>query len=162
MSDFAFEAFYAETRDPVYRAVVLATRRPDRAEEAVAEAFARAYARWSEVSRHPNPKAWVVRVALNQFVSGWRIWQRETREMPDVMAVPDEARSLDPYLLRQLWRLPLRQRQVVALRIVLDLDTAQTAAALGMAGGTVGVHLGRGLASLRAALAGTDYEEAFR
>jgi RNA polymerase sigma-70 factor (ECF subfamily) len=78
------------------------------------------------------------------------------------MAVPDEARSLGPYLLRQLWRLPQRQRHVVALRVLLDLDTAHTAEVLGMAGGTVGVHLGRALATLRTALAGTDYEEAFR
>ena len=162
MSDFAFESFYTETRDPVYRAVVLATRRPDRAEDAVADAFARAYSRWDDVSHHPNPRAWVVRVALNRFVSGWRIWQREIWNMPDVMAVPDEARSLDPFLLRRLWRLPLRQRQVVALRVLLDLDTAQTAEALGIAAGTVGVHLARGLATLRTALAGTDYEEASR
>jgi RNA polymerase sigma-70 factor (ECF subfamily) len=157
-----FEAFYAESRDPVYRAVVLATRRPDRAEEAVAEAFARALARWGDVSHHPNPRAWVIRTALNQFVSGWRIWHREAREMPDVMAVPDETRSLDPFLLRHLWRLPRRQREVVACRVLLDLDTRQTAEALGMAGGTVGVHLGRALATLRIALAGTDYEEAAR
>lgn len=162
MKDIDFEAFYAEARDPVYRAVVLATRQPDRAEDAVAEAFARAYSRWADLARHPNPTAWVVRVALNQFISGWRVWHRESGDLPDVEAVPDEAQSLDPYLLRRLWRLPRRQRQVVALRVLLDLDTAQTADALGMAGGTVGVHLGRALSTLRTTLAGTDYEEAAR
>ena len=155
-----FEEFYAETRDAVYRAVVLATRRPDRAEEAVAEAFARALERWDVLSEHPNPVGWVVRTAMNQFVSGWRIWRREGPAPSDVVAVPDESRSLDPFLLRQLWRLPQRQREVVALRVLADLDGQQTAEALGMAEGTVGAHLSRALASLRLGLRGTEYEEA--
>ena len=48
-----------------------------------------------------------------------------------------------------LQRLPARQRQVVALRIFLDLDTAQTADVLGIAPGTVTAHLARALAALR-------------
>jgi RNA polymerase sigma factor (sigma-70 family) len=155
-----FEHFYADTRDAVFRAVVLATRRPDRAEEAVAEAFARALERWDVLAEHPNPVGWVVRTAMNHFISGWRIWRREGGVAPDVVAVPEESRSLDPFLLRHLWRLPRRQREVVALRILLDLDTRQTADALGMAPGTVGAHLNRALASLRLGLRGTDYEEA--
>jgi RNA polymerase sigma-70 factor (ECF subfamily) len=157
-----FGRFYAETRDGVYRAVVLATRRPDRAEDAVAEAFARALADWSRLSAHPNPVAWVVRTALNHFTSGWRIWRREAQISADVVAVPDDARSLDPALLRALWRLPNRQRQVVALRILLDLDTRDTATALGIAEGTVGVHLKRALDGLRRSLSGSDFEEAAR
>jgi RNA polymerase sigma factor (sigma-70 family) len=154
-----FEQFYLLHRDAVYRAVVLATRRPDRAEEAVAEAFARALERWDELASHPNPTGWVVRTAMNQFVSGWRIWRREGPPAPDVVAVPDESRSLDPFLLRQLWRLPRRQREVVALRVLLDFDGRQTAEVLGMAEGTVGAHLSRALASLRLALRDTVYEE---
>jgi len=157
-----FAEFYADSRDAVYRAVVLATRRPDRAEDAVAEAYARALAHWDEVSDHPNAVGWVVRTALNQFVSGWRIWHREAAALPDVVAVPDEGRSIDPFLLRQLWRLPQRQREVVALRILLDLDGRQTATTLGIAEGTVGVHLSRALSSLRLALRNSEYEEASR
>jgi RNA polymerase sigma-70 factor (ECF subfamily) len=33
------------------------------AEENVAEAFARAWASWRKVSRHPAPRAWVVHTA---------------------------------------------------------------------------------------------------
>jgi RNA polymerase sigma-70 factor (ECF subfamily) len=159
-SDFA--AFYAAHRDGVYRAVVLATRSPDRAQDAVAEAFARALARWEQVALHPNPVGWVTRTALNSFVSGWRIWRREEAALPDVVAIPDEARSLDPFLLRQLWRLPLRQRQVVAMRVLLDMDERQTAEVLGIAHGTVGAHLSRALGNLRTSLAGTEYQEAAR
>jgi RNA polymerase sigma-70 factor (ECF subfamily) len=46
-------------------------------------------------------------------------------------------------------RLPARQRQVVALRLVLDLDTGRTAQVLGIAPGTVMAHMGRAMAALR-------------
>jgi len=43
---------------------------------------------------------------------------------------------------------------VVALRLLLDLDTASTARAMGLADGTVASHLHRALAALRRDLAG--------
>ena len=42
------------------------------AEDLVAEGFARAWASWSKVSKHPAPRAWVLRTALNLRVSWWR------------------------------------------------------------------------------------------
>ncbi len=48
-----------------------------------------------------------------------------------------------------LLRLPVRQRQVVALRIFLDLDTNRVADILGIAPGTVTAHLARAMAALR-------------
>jgi DNA-directed RNA polymerase specialized sigma24 family protein len=48
-----------------------------------------------------------------------------------------------------LLRLPARQRQVAALRLFPDLDTAGTAQVPGIAPGTVQAHLGRALAALR-------------
>lgn len=163
MVESSFGEFYALRKDPVYRAVLLATRRPTDAEDAVADAFVRACERWDVLRNHPDPNAWVMRTAMNRFISGWRRWRREQPDPPDLpMLVPDQAGSLDPYLLRLLWRLPRRQREVIALRILADLDGRATATALGIAAGTVGVHLARGLATLRQGLAGTAYEEAAR
>jgi DNA-directed RNA polymerase specialized sigma24 family protein len=48
-----------------------------------------------------------------------------------------------------LMRLPARQRQVVALRLVLDLDTSHTAELLGITPNTVMAHMARALAALR-------------
>ena len=56
---------------------------------------------------------------------------------------------MDPALIAALRRLPSRQREVLALRILLDLDTETTAKVLGIAPGTVMVHLSRALAALR-------------
>jgi DNA-directed RNA polymerase specialized sigma24 family protein len=48
-----------------------------------------------------------------------------------------------------LMRLPARQRQVIALRLLLDLDTARAAEVLGIAPNTVRAHMTLALAALR-------------
>lgn len=73
---------------------------------------------------------------------------------PGLMADPAAAdaaadRSVDPRIMAALLRLPARQRQVVALRLFLDLDTARTAEVLGIAPSTVKAHLARALTALR-------------
>ena len=85
--------------------------------------------------------------------------------MPDPGAVADLAAGdgagglVDPRIMAALLRLPARQRQVVALRLFLDLDTGRTAELLGIAPGTVKEHLARALASLRAELIPTRQQE---
>lgn len=151
-----FAEFYGEARDDCLRAVYASIGDRQAAEELVAEAFARAWAHWSVVSRHPAPRAWVVRTALNTRVSWWR---RRRREVPFPDIVHEDAFQpaggglegvVDRELLAVLLRLPPRQRQVIALRLFLDLDTEQTARTLGIAPGTVTAHLTRAIATLRA------------
>ena len=119
------------------------------------EAFARAWASWPTVSKHPAPEAWVVRTALNAGISRWRRRRREVSvpdpdRVADLPAVGEASASLvDPRIMAALMRLPARQRQVIALRLILDLDTARTAEVLGIATGTVMAHLGRAMAALR-------------
>jgi RNA polymerase sigma-70 factor (sigma-E family) len=149
-----FAEFYAGSRDDCLRTVLAAVRDVDQAQDLVAEAFARAWASWRKVSGHPAPRAWVVRTALNLSVSSWR---RHRRELPltgqDAPADGLASSLVDAELAAVLERLPARQRQVVALRIFLDLDTAQTAEVLGIAPGTVTAHLARALAALRTEIA---------
>jgi RNA polymerase sigma factor (sigma-70 family) len=127
----------------------------DAAQELVAEAFARACASWRTVSGHPAPAAWVVRTALNTNVSRWRRRRREVlvadpgaiADLPAADAAADSA--FDPRIKAALKRLPARQRQVVALRLLLDLDTRRTADALGITPNTVMAHMAQALAALR-------------
>jgi RNA polymerase sigma-70 factor (sigma-E family) len=158
-----FAEFYAGARDDCLRAVFASVGDRQAAEELVAEAFARAWARWRTVGQHPAPRAWVVRTALNARVSWWRRHRRE-------VALPESAAetalddggidsAVDRELMAALLRLPARQRQVVALRIFLDLDTARTAQTLGIAPGTVTAHLARATATLRAELSGAIEQE---
>jgi DNA-directed RNA polymerase specialized sigma24 family protein len=48
-----------------------------------------------------------------------------------------------------LLRLPARQREVIALRLILDLDTGSTAQVLGIRPNTVMTHMARALETLR-------------
>jgi RNA polymerase sigma factor (sigma-70 family) len=92
----------------------------------------------------------VVRTALNTGVSWWRRRRREVAlEEHDGAAPVTAGHSVDAVLLAALRRLPARQREVVALRVFLDLDTETTAKVLGIAPGTVTAHLSRAVAALR-------------
>lgn len=150
----AFTDFYESTKDACLRAVVAGGTDRAAAEDAVAEAYARAWASWPTVSRHPAPAAWVVRVALNHHVSRWRRSRRETA-LADIHAQPSRYDPVPPErddLLKAVRELPGRQREVVALRVFLDLDTAQTAEVLGIAPGTVTAHMHRAMTALRSAV----------
>jgi RNA polymerase sigma factor (sigma-70 family) len=150
-----FAEFYHRSRDDCLRAVLVTVGDQDAAQELVAEAFARACASWRTVSRHPAPAAWVVRTALNTNISRWRRRRREVlvadpgavADPPAVGGTADSA--FDPRIKAALMRLPARQRQVVALRLLLDLDTRRTADALGISPNTVMAHMAQALAALR-------------
>jgi RNA polymerase sigma factor (sigma-70 family) len=146
-----FAEFYGEHCDRVLRAVYVCTRDRQLADDAVSEAFARALSRWSTVRRHPEPVAWVTRTAINVARSSWRR-RVGTRpgDVPEGSYAVDE--PIDPMLVSAVLSLPERQRQVVGLRVLLDLSTEQTAQILRIAPGTVTAHLHRALSSLRSEL----------
>lgn len=156
-----FTSFYAAARDDCLRIVVVAVADQELAEDLVAEAFTRAWASWRTVRRHPAPQAWVVRTALNLNVSWWRRRRRETALDGRDPAVPgSEASGSDGELLTAVRQLPVRQQQVIILRVLFDLDTRATARELGIAPGTVGVHLHRALSALRAQMLSPASQEA--
>ena len=151
-----FAEFYRKSADDCLRTVLVITGDRDSAQELVAEAFARACASWRTVGRHPAPAAWVVRTALNLNISRWRRHRREL-PVPDPGLLADRPMAaaddpVDPRIMAALLRLPGRQRQVIALRLILDLDTLDTAKMLGIAPNTVMVHMARALATLRSDL----------
>jgi RNA polymerase sigma-70 factor (sigma-E family) len=156
-----FAEFFQVSWDPCLRAVAASTGDMLRAEDQVAEAFARAWVSWRKVSHHPAPRAWVVRTALNAGASWWR---RRARELPlaghDVAAPGSPGAGLDTVVLTALRRLPARQREVIVLRVFLDLDIETTARQLGIAPGTVRAHLSRAVTALRNELAQANATEA--
>ena len=149
--DEDFAEFYRNARDGCLRAVYAACGDLALAEDLTGEAFARAYASWRKVSVHPAPRAWVVRTALNAHVSWWRRRRREVAwdEAYDAAQHEQAPSRPDAQLMAALKALPRRQREVVALRIFLDLDTETTARTLGIAPGTVTAHLSRATSALR-------------
>jgi RNA polymerase sigma factor (sigma-70 family) len=149
-----FAEFFAASWDPCLRAVAASTGSMTLAEDQTAEAFARAWAAWHKVCHHPAPRAWVVRAALNAGATWWHGRSKETALTSDDIAAADsQGTGLDTALLTALRRLPARQREVIALRIFLDLDVETTARQLGIAPGTVRAHLSRAMTALRSELA---------
>lgn len=168
-----FAEFYRASHQRCLRAVI-AGAGPELAEDLVAEAFTRALVSWRTVRDHPAPEAWVVRTALNAGTSWWRRRRREVplgdhdATAPQQWEPGDSGWELGPGpgsdVLAALRALPRRQREVIALRVFLDLDIATTARLLGIAPGTVGAHLSRAVTALRAVLpldAGAPGPEAF-
>ena len=161
----SFAEFYRRSRDDCLRTVLVSVGDRDTAQDLVDEAFARAWSSWRTVGRHPAPAAWVVRTALNANISRWRRRRREVSvpdpglvaDLPAVRGTSDG--PVDPKIMAALMRLPARQRQVVALRLFLDLDTTRTAQLLGIAPSTVKAHLARAITALRDDLIPTRQQE---
>jgi len=155
-----FEAFYRAAWAPCLRTVLATTGEPANAEDCTAEAFTRALRDWDHVGLHPAPAAWVVRTAVNLQRDTWRRSRHFRRLAPRLAdGGPHELaldlsveQDVDPAVLAALRRLPARQREVVALAVLLELPSPAIADHLGISADSVRTHLRRAMASLRAAL----------
>jgi RNA polymerase sigma factor (sigma-70 family) len=156
----AFALFYKSHSGPVFRTLLAGTLNRAAAEDATAEAFARALAHWETVAVHPNPRAWVLRVAWNCYRSSWRQW--ESRWSADQPELPPPAPEpwRDPDLVAAVRRLPRGQREVIVLVALGELTPTQVARVLGKPAGTVRRLLSHARVALHQALAeATDPEE---
>jgi RNA polymerase sigma factor (sigma-70 family) len=115
------------------------------AEDAVQEALARA---WESERRGVYPThlgAWVVTVALNLARSSHRRRRAERRAYartgPPATATSQQSLAMEFVSLVE--DLPLRQRQVVTLHYLLDVDVQSMADVLGVSTGTVKTALSR-------------------
>jgi RNA polymerase sigma-70 factor (ECF subfamily) len=143
-----FDDFWAAERVRLARALAMTVGDLDLATDAVDEAMARAYQRWTQVRALEQPAAWVYRVALNWTRS---LLRRRRRTPPMWLAQPaasDDDYGLDPSIDAAMTALPETQRSVVVCRLLLGWSEAQTAAALGLRPGTVKSRLSRGLDAL--------------
>jgi RNA polymerase sigma-70 factor (ECF subfamily) len=143
------EAVFREEADGVYRTLLAFTGgRADVAEEATAEAFARALA-------HPeplrDPVAWIYRVAFRVAIDELRRDRRHGVAVSDDVVAPPELLGV----LDALRRLSPNQRAAVVLRHVNDLDVEEVATRMGVSRATVRVHLHRARGRLRELL-GTE------
>lgn len=141
-----FDRLFREEAPGVWRTMLAFTGgRSEVAEDAVAEAFARAFARRGRIR---DPIAWVYRVAFRLAAEELR---RDRRR-----AAPVEAETAGPELVgvfEALRRLSPNQRAAVVLRHVVDLDVDEVARRMGVAAPTVRVHLHRARTRLRVLLA---------
>jgi RNA polymerase sigma factor (sigma-70 family) len=149
----AFGLFYKDNSGSVFRSLLAGTLNRAAAEDATAEAFARALAHWDTVASHPNPKAWVLRVAWNHHRSSWRRWEaRWSVDQQEPSPRPAES-WVDPDLVAAIRGLPRGQREVIVLVALGELTPTEIAEVLGRAVGTVRSQLFRARMALRQVLA---------
>lgn len=149
--------FQAEYRNMVGIARLLVGSGPA-AEEVVQEAFVRLLTKWSRLSDPDRAAGYLRSTVVNLARSRLRrravvlrhipLRGREPAE-PDEYALADEARGEMAAALRGL---SMRQRECLVLRYFAQLTEAETAAALGIAVGSVKSHVHRGLQALEQAL----------
>lgn len=152
--DEGFAAFAAANGRRLRHAARLLTGDDARAEDLVQTALARTYLRWDRI-RADDPMAYVRRVLVTAHADSWRRkWRHEypTGDLPDQVAPggdPADAHAERDRLRVALARLTPRERAVVVLRFYDDLSERETAAALGIAVGTVKSTCARALTKLR-------------
>jgi RNA polymerase sigma-70 factor (sigma-E family) len=150
----AFSAFVAAHQAELVRLGWALTGDRQLGEDLAQSALARLWPRWSQVAASGQPVAYTQRIMVNLF-SSWRQRRRWRGEVvsaqPADRAVEDQTRRVAEYdaLDHALAGLPPRQRAVIVLRFLVDLDVTQTAKRLGCSTGTVKSQTAKALRALR-------------
>lgn len=143
------------------RAVWRIVRDPNDADDALQEALLTIWKRWSQVRKHPNPQALVLRICIH---SAYDILRQKARRMKwqdaDAVteAIPDTAASMTLKLadhqqgeqvLKAIARLPKNQAQAILMRAVEEISYGDIALAMGCRESTVRKHVARARTRLR-------------
>ncbi|EEP70353.1 RNA polymerase ECF-subfamily sigma factor [Micromonospora sp. ATCC 39149] len=154
-----FDAFYSASAHRVLGHLYAMVGNRAEAEDAVAEAYARAWDRWAAVRGLDSPEAWVRRVAYRVAVSAWRKTvnrmrahrQEATEQRVDAISVDHVA------IVAALRHISTEQRRAVVLHHLVGLSVAEIAAEVGTNENTVKTRLARGRRALAARLTESDY-----
>jgi RNA polymerase sigma-70 factor (ECF subfamily) len=165
----AWEALVREHQQAVFRLAYLFTGDPDEAEDIAQEAFIRAFRSIDRADPERPFRPWVLSIAANLARNRLRGVKRYLAALQHFATRDPEAvrpARPDPDLhgeTRALWesirRLSLEDQQVIYLRYFLELTEENTAAALGIAQGTVKSRLHRALRRLRVRLLAQQEQE---
>lgn len=140
------------------------------ADDVVQEAFVSAYRALPRFRVSEPFRPWLLRIVINQAhnavrrsnrartlasrAAGWPI-ETVLHDTPTASALSAERREM---LVRALGELRESDREMLAMRFLLDLSEAETATALKLPKGTVKSRTARALDRLRQQLAGHDLE----
>jgi len=144
-----------EHLDDVYRYLLYVTGNPDLAEDLAAATFERALNRWRRFdSRRGSARTWLCQLArstaLDHFRAERRRRRREEAYSLDVPRAeePIFGEGLSPALDAAVQSLSAAEREVVVLRVVLELDSETAASVLGIRPTAVSTRLSRALQKL--------------
>jgi RNA polymerase sigma-70 factor (ECF subfamily) len=146
------ERLYRESSRQLLVAAFALTGDLGEAEDAVQEAFVRAFAHPWKVARADNPVAWMRTVTLNIARTRYRRKRRLQALLPR-MAEPEPVSlpGLSPeriVLMNAIRRLPRAQLEAITLFYLADMSVQDTATVLGVAQSVVRTRLHRGRKTL--------------
>ena len=154
-NDAAFEAIVARYRRPLLR-YCSKLLPEERAEDAVQQAFLRAYDALRGSSREMHLRPWLYRIAHNTALNALRdggIGDEELSDQIDGVERPDQAYEKAQRLrevIAAVELLPERQRDAIVLRELEGRSYEEIATALGVSDGAVRQLLNRARTTLRA------------
>jgi len=156
--DAEFQEFYEANYGRIVALVAAVLGDRDQAEDVAQETFMRALTRWPRIGGYELPEAWVRRVALRLAVDSGRRFRRGIR-VSVKLAAQRQAAEPGPgdsiaftALGAALQRLPVREREVLALYYLADLPVEAIARERGLPLGTVKTRLAAGRRRLEAEL----------
>jgi RNA polymerase sigma factor (sigma-70 family) len=142
--------------DDVYRYLLYMTASPSTAEDLTSETFERALARWARFdASRGSAQTWLCQIARSAALDHFRSEERRRRRELHFAArdgataveieLPDE---YGPVLRQALRTLRAADREVIALRIVLELDAPTAGRVLGISPSACTTRLNRALERL--------------
>jgi RNA polymerase sigma factor (sigma-70 family) len=152
----AFADVAAEQLDAVYRYLVYLTGDRAAAEDLAAETFEKAFRMWRRFDpRRGSPRTWLCRIARSVAIDWFRAeTRRKRREETYARDLVDSAEEsafgdgLPEPFEEALRELSPAEREVVALRVLLELDGPSAARVLGISQTACSTRLSRALQRL--------------
>jgi RNA polymerase sigma-70 factor (ECF subfamily) len=148
-----FAEVAAEQLDAVYRYLVFLTGDRTAAEDLTAETFEKAFRSWRRYDpRRGAPRTWLCQigrtVAIDWFRAESRRKKREETYSRDLEQATELADGLSGPVQQALRQLSPAEREVVALRVLLELDGPAAARVLGISQTACSTRLSRALKRL--------------
>ena len=139
--------------DDVFGYLLYLTRDRALADDLAGATFEKAFRLWSRFDeRRGTARTWLLGIARTTALDWFRAEsRRQRREQAAALPEAHEAafvEGLSPALQSALASLSAGEREVIALRIVLELESEQTARVLGISATAVSTRLSRALAKL--------------
>jgi RNA polymerase sigma factor (sigma-70 family) len=149
----SFATLAEEHLDDVYAYLVYLTRDRSLAEDLVADTFEKALRSWRRFdARRGSARTWLCQIARTTALDWFRAEERRKRR-EERAATPEHvddsfAEGLSPDLEAALAGLSAGEREVIALRILLELAGDEVARVLGISPTAVSTRLSRALKKL--------------
>jgi len=144
-----FAAVAEAELDAVHRYLVFLTGNRAVAEDLTGETFEKAFRSWRRFDpRRGTPRAWLCRIARSVALDHFRAEERRRRREERYARGAHEVRETElgsSALEAALARLSPAEREVVALRVLLDLDGPAAARVLGISPSACSTRLSRAL-----------------